>query len=403
MIKQTAKDCSIAAGPKLATHQNYKSGHSGGNLEAVNGLCLVGSDHFEGNEWDKYVKTTCTNPESAVKAPSDFLNVGHTDEFFKTLKDPNQPAPCDFSLAFASPKKALDLLKKNPDARAINFSGIPEEEVLSRLQSPPYRTICQIYLSNKEYEGQGPGNGRSRRQKGISHFIWDSLVPRTQAGSYRAPVNDAEQARMQRFYERIMALDSQEPQSDEEARERRQKYYEIINKMRALQKKSGMVKVDDDLKSAKDCYGMTNMDLAKIIEEDFELKEFNEAVEKRTQEFKKDLLARLKKQYPQCSPKTVELPDLFLGEMDYDSENPTYVIGSADSIFPNPTNGEIVQSTFILPEPVNPAFKEDIEKSVQALGLKADYIDTHFAHVLNGNLHCSSHAIRYCRPQGGTK
>ncbi|WP_347357148.1 protein-arginine deiminase family protein [Bdellovibrio sp.] len=404
LVKKSSADCSISAGKQL-TNDQYKSGHSGGNIEAVNGLCLVGSDHFEGNEWDKYAKVTCENPAAAVKTPSDFLNVGHTDEFFKTLKDPSQQAPCDFSLAFASPKKGLELLKKNPQGRAFDFSHLSPDEIMIRLRQAPYNRVCSEFAYTKALEKRGtkPGNSKEKRMRGVSKFLFDIILPPVSAGSFIASQKDAESLRMERYLEDLNNEGISDPPMDRGDDSRRQARIDRLNRQRALLRQAGILKSESDTSVLKDCYNMTNKDLAKMFEDDFEMKEFNESVEKATQQFKQDLLAKLKKSYPQCNPKTVDLPDLFLGDMDYDTNPPTYAMGTADSVFPNPTNGEIVENTFILPEPVNPAFKADIDKSIKDLGLKTDYIDTHFAHTLNGNLHCSSHAMRYCRPQGDQK
>nr|BFD59558.1 hypothetical protein CKG001_16650 [Bdellovibrio sp. CKG001]BFD62938.1 hypothetical protein BdHM001_16190 [Bdellovibrio sp. HM001] len=403
LVKQSSADCSINAGKQLSNDQ-YKSGHSGGNIEAVNGLCLVGSDHFEGDEWDKYAKVTCENPATAVKTPSDFLNVGHTDEFFKTLKDPTQKAPCDFSLAFASPKKALEILKKNPQGRAFDFSHLSPDEIMVRLRQAPYNRICSEFSYIKEMKSRGnrPGNGKEKRVRGVSQFLFNIILPPVSAGNIVASLKDPESLRMDEYLEQIDEDGISDPPLDR-GRDRRQERIDRLNRQRALLRQAGILKSQSDSSILKDCYNMTNKELADMFEDDYEMKEFNESVEEATQKFKKELLAKVKKSYPQCNPKTVELPDLFLGDMNYDSEKPTYAIGTADSVFPNPTNGEIVESTFILPEPVNPAFKAEIDKSIKDLGLKTDYIDTHFAHTLNGNLHCSSHAMRYCRPQGGQK
>lgn len=400
LAKKSNSECSIKTGNALTT-KPYRSGNSGGNIEAVNGLCLLGADHFKGKEWEQYAKVTCENPAMAVKTPSDFLTVGHTDEFFKTLKDPSQEAPCDFSLAFASPKKGLELLKKNPQGRAFDFSNVPQEEVLSRMSQTPYISVCREYNSLKESTNNGtPRRGPTKPSRGVSQFYFDFMLPQALAGATVQPLKDAEARRMQDYLVKINEGGIHDPVLDSA---RRQERNERINVRRALMKRSGMVRVNTDAQKYSDCYNMTNQDLVNILEQDFEYKELNEAIEKATQKFKQDLLARIKKTHPQCNPKTVDLPDLFLGEMNYDSQEPTYVNGSADSIFPNPTNGEIVEDTFILPEPVNPAFKAEINSAIENLGLKTDYIDTHFAHSLNGNLHCSSHTMRFCRPRGDNK
>ncbi|WP_413944716.1 protein-arginine deiminase family protein [Bdellovibrio sp. HCB-162] len=397
MINSTAKECNIHAGVLLENTQ-YKSGHSGGNIEAVNGLCLLGADHFTNNEWDSYAKSTCTNMEAAVKTPSDFLKVGHTDEMFKTLKDPSQKPPCDFALAFASPKKGLEVLKGNPDGKVFDFPGVSGEELLTRVRQSGYREICAAYTASKRSQNLPPSPGKTRSGKGVSQLLWELSITKSFAG-----VLSLTDPRVESLYKELQALDDMEPKSAEERQRLVTRKSEILNKIKRQMKKAGYLKSNAKMEEAKECLQMTNKDLAKIIESDKEFKDFNESVEKAIQQFKKDLLAKLKQKYPQCSPKTLDIPDIYQGMMDYDKQPASYAMGTGLSLFPNPTNGEIVGNTYIMPDPVNPAFKADIDKQIKGLGLKTDYIDTHFAHVQQGNLHCSSHAIRYCRPQGGKK
>lgn len=399
MIKQTQKDCSINEGP-LLKNEEYKSGHSGGNIEAVNGLCLIGSDHFVNNEWDDYAKTTCKNTDVAVQTPSSFLKVGHTDEFFKTLKDPSQKAPCDFSLAFASPQKGLHLLKQNPNNRAFDFSNIPAEEIPARMSQGSYAEICSRHLELKRREDPSrqntPQNEKSRR--GISRLLLKWVLKYANASA-----EDAETRRFDKMLDDYNDMDARGPRSREDEQRTREEKAARKNRVRRLMLQSGLLKPPRSNDEIKECYSMTNRDLIKVIEADPEIADFNTAVEASIQNFKTELLTKLKTKYPQCSPKTIDMPDLFTGLMDSTQTPATYVMASGDSIFPNPTNGEIVGNTYLIPEPVNPAFKKDIDDSVRKLGLKTDYVDTHFAHVAMGNLHCSSHAMRYCRPQGGKK
>lgn len=214
---------------------------------------------------------------------------------------------------------------------------------------------------------------------------------------------DLEQKRFERFLQGYFNNDSSSPRSAEEQKNARERSAETRNQMRRALSKSGYIKPMQTTIDIGECYNMKNKDLIKVLETDPELKAFNVSVNQTIQKFKNEVLEKLKTQYPQCSPKTIDFPDLFVGMMNNERNPGTYAVGSADSIFPNPTNGDIIENTYLIPEPVNDAFKKDIEKSIHDLGLKTDYIDTHFAHVLNGNLHCSSHTMRYCRPQGDAK
>jgi hypothetical protein len=62
----------------------------------------------------------------------------------------------------------------------------------------------------------------------------------------------------------------------------------------------------------------------------------------------------------------------------------------------------MVNDTLISPEPNNKIFKEYVDHEYKKRGLKTDYIDTfEYAHMGNGNLHCSTHEIRKCKPRSG--
>ena len=396
MLDKTQKECGIGAGPVLETNL-YQDGHSGGNIEAVNGLCLLGSDHFTDATWDRYAKSTCSDMNTAVKTPSDFLRVGHTDEFFKTLKDPRKSPPCDFSLAFASPKRGLDLLKAHPNDRAFDFSHVSPEEALVRMTKGNYRLLCHKYLQKKQ-NNSPTQPGSAAPKGGVTQLLLEWTLHRAFAGAASLDSNPVD-----KLLEELQDLEDTQPRSQEERQRLRERKTQLRNRIREFKAQAGYKKNQETLERARECYNMTNRELAELIESDPEIKAFNESVEKAIQDFKTDLLAKLKTKYPQCSPQTLDIPDLFIGMMDEDGGKPTYAKGTGESIFPNPTNGEIIGNTFILPEPVNPAFKKDIDAQVRATGLKTDYIDTNFAHMLQGNLHCSSHTMRYCRPAGGTR
>lgn len=110
-------------GEGSASNRRLPSGAYGGNLEAAPpGICVVGDGDFRDEEnWMTYAQSGCGNASPLVKAPTSWLAVGHTDEIFQSVPLPTQAAPCNFALALASPRKAVELLKQAPQERAFDL------------------------------------------------------------------------------------------------------------------------------------------------------------------------------------------------------------------------------------------------------------------------------------------
>lgn len=147
------------------------------------------------------------------------------------------------------------------------------------------------------------------------------------------------------------------------------------------------------------CYDAKNSDFVKAYEADPEMSQFNNLVQADMDAFAADIKAKFKERH-NCEPQIVELPFIYQGSLTTDAKGKIVPeMGSSVSLFPNPSNGEAVESTMILPETVNGSFKKYLTEENAKLGLKTEYIDSHFAHRNMGNLHCSSHVMRYCRPK----
>lgn len=144
------------------------------------------------------------------------------------------------------------------------------------------------------------------------------------------------------------------------------------------------------------CSRKKNGDLLRFIQGDSELRTLNEQVESRMQGFIGSLKSRISAKYPGCDPPVVKVPQLFYGAGNFDG-------AKSRSIFPNPTNGEYSNGHYLLPDPLNDTLGNGFRRELSALGVTQSVIDTQIAHRNTGNLHCLTHAIRYCRPRGGSR
>ena len=71
-----------------------------------------------------------------------------------------------------------------------------------------------------------------------------------------------------------------------------------------------------------------------------------------------------------------------------------------NSLLPNPTNGVVSNDTIIYPDPSNQAYRDYLTRQAKLINMESGFVDTwRPSHSLEGNLHCSSQALRYCRPR----
>lgn len=324
LVQAMNANCGETAGRPLTFEGTLVDGVSGGNLEAAGDFCLVGRDHFvSDSEYKAYAKNVCGNLDNLIETPSEFLRVGHTDEFYKTIPIPGRSPPCNFAMAVASPSKAMELLER--DAAQPAFSRVPKID-----NNRTYRSLCRSL-------GDLP--------KGAPPV--EPAVPGTKGKT--------------------------------------QSFLELLLKPKAAAANAGDYAA---------CSKMTNADLLKIIQNEPDLKALNEQVDAKMKAFAERMKARVSAKYLGCNPPVIEVPQLFHGAGVFEK-------AQSLSIFPNPTNGEYVNGHYLMSDPVNKSFGDEFRKQLSALGIPQTLINTDFAHKNMGNLHCSSHAIRYCRPRGG--
>jgi hypothetical protein len=328
--QQMLQDCKgIEIGEELRSPTQV-SGMKGGNLEAADDLCIIGRDSFPSDrEFLDYSKNVCGRGKF-IRAPTEFLAVGHVDEIYKTIPIPGKSPPCNFAIAIASPERGLRILQENPSSQAFSRSFVEED---TKNENMGLRMICGYFDLQYNYRRQvQPNRGRTFLQILLSDYAFAANPPSLET-------------------------------ANEQTRETRS------------------------------CLSMTNGELYQIISSNPELRNLNQEIQVNMNLFKEELIEHFKQKCQGNAPPVIEIPQIFDGAENFSTSR-------ALSIFPNLSNGEYVNGTYIMPAAVNSEYQKDFQSQLQALGIATPVIDTTDLHAARGNLHCATHAIRYCRPRG---
>ena len=179
-----ARDCDIPyyIPPDMVEPYNleYHNADMGGNLEVLPGgtflsglgevregdKTVVARTQFQGIQKDLLEKSG----NRVLEIDVSFLEVGHVDEIFNFVKT-NKPAPCDFAVMMASPKKAFELLEETAsDSISIldwpnPLSFFVSSAYADRFFSEPDNTVnpCSLY-AEKELELRSVNNPLSENE-----------------------------------------------------------------------------------------------------------------------------------------------------------------------------------------------------------------------------------------------
>ncbi len=352
-VMRSARSCGFTEGLALRDPGTEQiPGTSGGNIEALpGGLCLVGDDSFtvdtEDRHWNAYAEQACgPDKRNRIKVPTSWLAVGHVDEIMRLVPNQNRPAPCNFSVSLASPRKAIELLRAQPNDMFLDFPEVPGEspavtKTRRSSQHEPLSRFCGI-ANSQSSPPKSPGR-RQNELPPVMRGVWNLLFfPWAQA-------------------------DTGGP--------------------------------DPTL----GCSSSTNQAVVSAWDRDAgQLRSYNELVQAEMDRLRELLHGKLKERFPQCEPDFIDLPNLFMGEALVEGENGARSLPrhTGKSILPNAANAVSINNTVISPEPGNAAFREGIEAAYSAAGIQPEFIDTFdFAHQGQGNLHCVTHTIHTCRPR----
>jgi hypothetical protein len=351
-----AKDCGIRSGTPLSS-ERHRNGAAGGNIETLpGGICMLGDGDFEANEYEAYANKVCG--KDRIKVPTSWLSVGHTDEIIKVVRNNRRQPPCDFSISVASPKKALELLQKDPNGSFLNFGTSdknPETDPYTQrtTKGGGLSVMCRARL--KLLNSKNPGESKKTNGQAKLFNLEHLLIYRAQAGST------------------VTGFPSNLDTSPDTMPPR------------------------PEIEDYQDCGHINNATAHWVFTQDENLKKFNDLVQKEMDKLKQEMATKLKEKFPSCSPDFIDLPDLFSAGEVPGNELP-HKMGL--SVLPNPTNAISINDTIISPEPSNATFKKYMDDEYHKRGLKTDYVDTFDLHLSEGNLHCGTNTMHMCQPRG---
>ena len=327
----------------MMQNASWWGGEMGGNIEGLpGGLCLKGN-----NQSQKFAQQYCGSVDNMVEVDVGWLSVGHADEVIKVVPvfPKSQPEECSFTIWLASPTKALEVMK---DPNYAKRSFVEED-------SDDSTDFNDIYLHVKKTG------------------ICDLLKSYDPSGSNQG--GDSGSSVIEAYIKRV-----------------------IDNlKMDAHAADTSKISCKAKLRN------ITNGDMARLIESDPDYSLTNKLVQEKMNNTKEEMKKKLAARLPQCKEiKFLDVPDLFYNKTfaEINGEKVLPQPGVAGSLFQNPTNSVLANKTMIISETPNFGFNDYMKKLTQKQGIKAEYVDTwNFAHISDGNMHCSSHSLPYCRPR----
>jgi len=328
----------------------HLSGNNGGNIEALpGGFCLSGDNQ----DWKNFTSGYCGKKENHIKFRTKWLYVGHVDEIVSLIPDNNQPKSCNFALQYASPKKALELLRQHPNDNFFNFKK--ESTFLQSNHENGYvNYFCEAYL----------------KQKGLA---------KNTEKLYRLKPNN----NLHNYFLRKKSK----------------------RKIASLEH----LKMDNNsLKNYSICKKIKNSDFLDFYKKSAVLKANNLSIETIIKNDTKKAVEKIKKRTG-CDVKAAAVPQLFYQngfsnekkiEINFKDYEDLKIDQRMDSIFPNPANSVLLSEKNILyPEPHNESFKNYLIKLGKIRGFNANFYETwdNF-HTGSGNIHCVVNTIRVCKP-----
>jgi hypothetical protein len=344
-LVEASGECGITKGEPI-TPAERSIDTFGGSIEGLPpDFCVLGADTFEfGRDRRAFERQACGDKTRIIAAPTKWLETNHVDDLMVTVRT-NDPSPCNFAIAIASPQAALDALALRKSDPAFSFAK--EKNGISALAAiggiTGFERVCRRYLDNDTVPTQLAQPKGSRK---------------------------------------IMRVSPQSPSRMPASDEDRSGYLTAMKRW-AWDNKS--------------CAQMTNQDLLDALGPD---REFNELVQAQISKFKESLSTALKSALPKCEPKFIDVPNLYTGKVKLDKDGVRRPArASAESLFPNALNAVFVNGTIMTPDPLNQTMQDAVAKSYGRAGVKADFVNTAFAHHYTGNAHCLTQAIRYCRPR----
>lgn len=330
--------CGIAEDPPLPA-PSKRNGYSGGNFDAVpGGACVLGASDLKPAAWRDYAAGVCAGRET-FSAPSAWASSGHADEIFKAFPLAGGGA-CDFALAFASPRRALELLSEAPAEDALHpGSRAPRDFDHLLGEAPGLRAACGVYQENEF---------KKTRNYTLAPIEWRT----TDGKPLLLPAGTG--------YLRGVGVSCAS----------------LTNgRLAELVRGDPVMRETNELTQS-------------------EMDHFKEEV--------RAFYARRLPQCGAI--KMIDLPTLYAGRIVVEKNGAHRLgrldeSTAVSAVFPTPTNSVIVGRTILVPDPHNRALERGTRAALEGAGFRVRFVDTLESHAVLGNLHCTTQTFRYCRPR----
>lgn len=330
--------CGIASDEPLKAPVK-RNGYSGGNFDAgPAGTCVLGRSDLKDADWKAYAEDACRGRE-AFPAPSEWAASTHADEIFKMIPLPGG-GTCDFALAFASPRRAQELLAAHAAEPAFHpgaYTSPAFDKLLGDV--PGWSAAC--------------GTFQEQEFKKTRDYTLPKIEWKTDAG-----------------------LEILWPERATYLRGANVKCGGLTNGRLAE-----VIRLDPVLREVNELT-QAQMDAFKADVRAFFARRLPEC---------RDL-------------KFLDLPTLYSGRIvvEKDGRHRLGTVAEGTSVaalFPTPTNSVAIGKTLLVPNPYSQALERDIRAQLEALKIRVRFVDTIESHALLGNLHCTTQTFRYCRPR----
>ncbi|MCB0378369.1 MAG: hypothetical protein KDD33_07745 [Bdellovibrionales bacterium] len=333
----------IQLGKNLSGRWN---GNMGGNIEGLpNGLCAVGNDGLSDAEYKEMTDNACEGAD-VITPPTSFMEVGHTDEIMKVIPTGGQP-PCNYKILVADTNLGEKLISDSGNSPMFNdrngaaqlFNGIHMLD------------LCKAWQRD-QFDQDKKGSGT----KSHTYLFEQLFIAKAYAGIS------------------VDTGDSSDKSSGKDS------------------PNAGVFTFDESK-----CSSMTGSDFATHYRKLYG--PLNDEIGKEMDRFAEELR---KKVGNQCGDPIVRVPMIFgsrHGPFDGNTSAEKIKGAHALSLFPNLTNGVSINGRTVFPKQFNKPFDDYMSGLASKLGIQTGSINTVQQHNNQGNLHCSTNLVRYCRPR----
>lgn len=390
-----------------------KGANFGGNIMGFpGGGCLVGE-----NMDRDLARGICGEGNPIITLDTYGTTVGHIDELYNIVPNPNRPAPCNFTVLITEQEAYLESLRRNPEdlffekdyfgGRFEPGTGQPILVNTTGRQSDknPHDYICRMLetyslykkLKERSVESSGSERGNGVRQTFFRYL--DLVISNSYAGAIKLGVEKCgdepyNAGTYDYSFGRPPATYAEKCEVDEEV------------------ERLGLDKILGDKPR---CSDIKNKDVLELFSEPLE--DIESVIQSIPQEvngvgilkhhqlaskigtlktliegnrYIKEVVKSNKQKIKDNLPRECQSQDIFTSV--------PALFNGVRSISPNPANLTVVGNTAFYPQQFNSKIGDIIEETLSGHGLLSEPENTFYYHTGGGNVHCLTNEIRLCAP-----